>query len=227
MKLSLEMLLGEYGNVLGGYAGLFTFRLVNLCVKADPASLLPAVIEAKGQEFKIEEVSKVAVRAEDQLDVYPFHEELMPPITKAVLAIHPEFKMSEEKATLDNGKDYRYVRFTMPEINKDRRDVLNNGVEAFFTEYKTQMDVAKQKYGLKMKSELRGCSRQELDEAQEEFNKISDSYKKMGDTLVEEKKKEISDAYTRYCEKQTNSASVLNNNAAGQSSGYKSPFQGK
>jgi hypothetical protein len=43
----------------------------------------------------------------------------------------------------------------------------------------------------------------------------------------EEKKKEISDAYTRYCEKQTNSASVLNNNAAGQSSGYKSPFQGK
>lgn len=226
MKLDLEIVLSEYENVLGGYTGLFTYRLANLCVKADPASLLPAVVETRGQKMNIEQVAKVGLRADDQLDVYPLHEDLMPPISKAVLEIHPEFKLSEEKAKLDNGKDYRYLRFTMPDVNKDRRDVLNNGVDVFFNECKAQMDAAKQKYALKMKNELQGCSRQDVDEAQEKFDNISDNSKKIADTLVEDKRKEIAEAYQRYCENQSNSASVLNQSAAHNDSA-KSSFRGK
>jgi ribosome recycling factor len=227
MKLNLEILLSEYENVVGGYTGLFTYRLANLCVKADPASLLSAVIETRGQKMNIEQVAKVGLRADDQLDVYPLHEDLMPPISKAVLEIHPEFKLSEEKAKLDNGKDYRYLRFTMPDVNKDRRDVLNNGVDVFFNECKSQMDAAKQKYALKMKNELQGCSRQDVDEAQEKFDNISDNSKKIANTLVEDKKKEIDEAYKRYCEKQTNNATVLNSNGAAQGASAKSSFLGK
>ena len=226
MKLDLEIVLSEYENVLGGYTGLFCFRLINLCVKADPSCLLPAVIKVRGQEMKIEQVAKVGIRADDQLDVYPLHEDLMLPISKGIMEIHPEFKMSEEKAKLDNGKDYRYLRFTMPEVNKDRRDVLNNGVEVFFNECKTQGDTAKQKYALKMKNEMRGCSRQDVDEAQDKFDSISDNFKKMINTIVEDKKKEIAEAYQRYCENQSNSASVLNQSAAHNDSA-KSSFRGK
>lgn len=77
-----------------------------------------------------------------------------------------------------------------------------------------------------MKNELQGCSRQDVDEAQEKFDNISDNSKKIADTLVEDKRKEIAEAYQRYCENQSNSASVLNQSAAHNDSA-KSSFRGK
>ncbi|MBO4811124.1 MAG: ribosome recycling factor [Prevotella sp.] len=209
MKLEIEILQREYENVLSGYAALLTFRFVNLCVKAEPAALLPAAIMVKGEEKKLEEVAQVGVKSDDQMDVYPFHEDLIMPIGKAVMEIHPEFKQSLETIHVETqNKDMKFLRLTMPEVNGDRRDVLNTGVEAFFNEAKTQSDQSKAKYLQRLAKEIYELPKDEMDEARSQFDMVYDNHVRMIGHLVDEKKQEIEEAYQRYLQKKQEAESL-------------------
>ncbi|MBO4578403.1 MAG: hypothetical protein J5688_06815, partial [Paludibacteraceae bacterium] len=155
MKLEVELLLKEYDTVLSGYAMLLDFRLINLPVKADAITLLPAVIHLNGEDKKLEEVAGVGLRADDVLDIYPYHEDLILPIGQAITDIHPEYR--QEVKTLhvdDRQEDFKYLSLTIPEVDQPRHDLLLQGVDACADVTNTQTEAAKALYTVKLQKQL-------------------------------------------------------------------------
>lgn len=203
MKLEVEMLQKEYENVLSGYAMLLAFRLINLCVKADATILLPTIVYVNGEEKKMEDVADVGMRAEDVLDIYPFHEDLIKPIGVAVAEIHPELKQKLETIHVDEQqKDFKYLSLTIPEVDKNRHDILLEGVDAFADLAKGQTDAAEARYTVRLEKELFGRPADETDEAHNHFKETLEDHNKRVKSIIEDKQKEIEDAYKRYQEKQ-------------------------
>ena len=202
MKLDVELQIKEYDGVLSGYTVLLVFRLMNLCVKAEPASLLPAVVLFRGAEKKIEEVANVGVMADDQLDVYPFHDELLVPIGQAIMDVHPEFRQELKNVKIENQeKELNFIRLHMPEVNDDRKKVLLDGVDNFAKVTKEQLDAAKSKYKVRVDQKLYKSSKDEIEEAKNRMDELYDQYSKRADKAVEDKKKEIEEAYQQWLEK--------------------------
>ena len=202
MKLDVELQIKEYDSVLSGYTVLLVFRLMNLCVKAEPASLLPAVVLFRGAEKKIEEVANVGIMADDQLDVYPFHDELLVPIGKAIMDVHPEFRQELKNVKIENQeKELNFIRLHMPEVNDDRKKVLLDGVDNFGKATKEQLDAAKSKYKVRVDQKLYKSSKDEIEEAKNRMDELYDQYSKRADKAVEDKKKEIEEAYQLWLEK--------------------------
>ena len=202
MKLDVELQIKEYDGVLSGYTVLLVFRLMNLCVKAEPASLLPAVVLFRGAEKKIEEVANVGVMADDQLDVYPFHDELLVPIGKAIMDVHPEFRQELKNVKIENQeKELNFIRLHMPEVNDDRKKVLLDGVDNFGKVTTEQLDAAKSKYKVRVDQKLYKSSKDEIEEAKNRMDELYDQYSKRADKAVEDKKKEIEEAYQLWLEK--------------------------
>ena len=229
VNLESEIKLNEYENVLGGYTGLLTFRLANLCVKSDPASLLVVSVDVFGKKNNIEDVSKVGVLSDEKMDVYPFHEDLLPMIGKAIAEVHPEFKQSFETFhSKSKDKDIRYLQLTMPEVDKDRRDLLMDGVDLNFNDCKAKCEAAKQKYFFELTDKMQGSSEEDTNEAKERFDKISEDNMKMAQAAVDNKKKEIDEAYQRYLSKQAEKNAAENEQIAAEgkdvTSSMKLPF---
>lgn len=229
VNLEAEIKLNEYENVLGGYTGLLTFRLANLCVKSDPASLLVVSVDVFGKQNNIEDVSKVGVLSDEKMDVYPFHEDLLPMIGKAIAEVHPEFKQSLETLhSKSTDKDIRYLQLTMPEVDKNRRDLLMDGVDLNFNDCKAKCEAAKQKYLFELTDKMQGSSERDTNEAKERFNKMSDDNMKMAQAATDKKKKEIEEAYQRYLSKQADKNAAENEQKAAEgrdvSTSMKLPF---
>lgn len=201
MDYAVKVILSEFGGEMDGYTALLMARLMNLCVKSNPVSLLPVIVEADEEMKVFEEVADVCVPDEEHLDVYPKSEEYLFSVCKGVMDVHPEFKMSQE--TYKHGdEDIRYLRFTMPPVNSDRRDVLNQGVDTFYEEAKKQLRETKAKHLVRLTEKLQKLSKEDADQARTQFD---DNYKastEMAEDLVNDKKKEIEDAYQRYLEQE-------------------------
>lgn len=117
--------------------------------------------------------------------------------------MHPEFRQSLETVHIESkNKDLRYIRLTIPEVNKDRYDVLNNGVDAFYNEAKAQLDMNRQKYFVELSTVMNGEPKQDADEAKAQFDKLYDDNCKMAQQNVDDKKKEIEEAYQHYLEQE-------------------------
>lgn len=210
MKLEGEIVLKEYENVLGGYTGLLAFRLMNLCVKSDPASLLAVKVEVLGQEKNIEELSKVSVPSDATIHVYPFHEDLLPMIGKAIVAVHPEFRQSIETVHIEKAnKDLHYLQLTVPEVDKTRHDILTDGVDLCYNDAKAKLDAAKQKYAVLLADKMYGETEHSADEAMARFDRIFDDNMKIAKQSVDDKQKEIEDAYQRYRARKDQQAQAL------------------
>jgi ribosome recycling factor len=217
MKLEADILLRKYENVMGGYTSLLSFRLMNLCVKADPGSLLAVQVELYGEQKNIEDVAKVSVSADDTMDVYPLHEDLLTSIGKGVMHVHPEFKQSLQTVHIESkNKDLRFLRLVVPEVDDDRRDALNNAIDVFYNETKTQYEVNRNKYLIELNSVMKGEPKADIDEAKETFDKIYDNNLDLAQRSIDEKQKEIEEAYQRYLTKMTEKAQAEKEQAAAE-----------
>ena len=197
MDYSVKMLHAEYSSVLEGYSGLLMVRLMNLCVKSNPVALIPVVIEHPRGDLPIEDVADASVPDDDHIDVYPKLEDDIFLIGKGIMEAHPEFQMSQE--TIKNGdEEMKYLRFTMPKVDKNRHDVLLQAVDAFYEECKQQLRKTQIDYQSKLSEKIPHLSKEDADQAKEDFD---NTYKANTDTAkqtVEDKKKEIEEAYQRY-----------------------------
>ena len=217
---------------MGAYLSLLDLRYKNLCVKADPVALLPVTIDTGKEKLNIEDVANVSMPNEYQLAVYPTVPNYMQDIIRGVFDAHPEFKLdirdmneerkqqeknqengSEEEGpdmsglgldeTFDEDSDEtKYLLYTMPKVNKDRRDFLSNGVSALHQQCKVRLD-AEYAAGLKRFSEAEMySSEKDMKEARQDLKDILEDVKDKADQKLQEKQQEIEEAYRHYCEQQ-------------------------
>ena len=169
---------------MAGYHALLSYRYSNLCIKADPASLLSVTLIMGSMEKDIEEVAEVA-KPEDEyhLAVVPKIQDFIMDINQAVLDTHPEFKV--EMKPLGDGNDRnRFLLYEMPEVNKERRDFLNETVDSLYNECKVRIEAVTNEQKMTFAEFLTGKP-EELKEANDALNKSNDDYnKKLVDNLL-------------------------------------------
>ena len=238
MRKSTALLLGEVEGKMSGYVALMNYKYLNLCVKAEPASLLPVTVEYGNESFDIEQVADVTMPQENQLQVYPKDPVLLFAIGKAIATSHPEFKQDtvvdkgdekEESSTNSEQEDDadKSILLTMPTVDKDRRDALMEGVKILFDEVKVKLDTNFNFYTQKITLKLASASPEEIDEAKKALGDIKKQHDDLAKEYRENKEKEIETAYQLYLEKQTEKEKnkqeqeAATNKKAGQ--GFKMP----
>ena len=100
----------------------------------------------------------------------------------------------------------RYVHpvLTMPEVNKDRYDVLIDSVNVLYDGCKAKMDKTSGEYRLKLEKQLVTLSSDdERQKAKDMMEKSVNTHQGIIDTVKADKLKEIEDAYRRYLDEQT------------------------
>ena len=185
---------------MSGYIALLNYRFKNLCVKADIAAMLPVSVYADGQELNIEDVANVNMPDEYQLGVYPKEENDLQSIIQGVYEAHPEFKM-EMKST-DDSEESKYLLYTMPMVDKNRRDFLMNGVTGLYEESQARIDAVYAKYQARFAEMLVNASVQDANDANKALEDAYDKCCDMTDELFKQKQQEIEDGYEKYIEDQ-------------------------
>lgn len=222
MRITIETLIHEMESRLGGYVTLLVYRYANLCVKAQPLSLLSAqIIDDEMGEMKLEQVAGVMLLDEYHLKLVPFDPRFNFPLCKAIKLEHPEFKQDLVKP--ENGEeDERILILTMPEVNKDRRDVLIDSVNVLFDGCKAKMDKTSAEYRLKLEKKIVTLpTDDERNEAKDALDSSIKNHQGIVDKVKEDKVKEIEEAYQRYLDEQTSKRNQADEKAAarGESAG--------
>ena len=104
----------------------------------------------------------------------------------------------------EDSDETKYLLYTMPEVNKDRRDFLNNGVKALHQQCMVRLD-GEYAAGLKKFSEVEMySSEKDMAEARQDLKDILDDVKEKANQKLQEKQQEIEEAYRHYLEKTEN-----------------------
>lgn len=137
MNLYITAAVKELKEKLNAYLSLLTYRYANLCVKAELGALLPVTVHAE-REYNLEDVAKVATPDDFRFEIYPNVPDHLQTIISAVFDVHPEFKM--ELVREDYGSHNQHITYTMPEVNKDRRKLLNDTAKLFYEECDAEIE---------------------------------------------------------------------------------------
>ena len=187
---------------MNGYVALLSFRYMNLCVKAEPASLLPVTVSINGQDQNIENLADVGILQEDVLGVVPQEPAYLLQIGKGVMLAHPEFKMDIVQPENSQSDEDKYLTFTMPEVDEARHDLLMDGVDTLKTQCTAKIDLVFGLYSAKIVEQLVGADLKTIDSVKDMLQEVYDFYTDLCEKQTDVKKKEIEDAYQKYLAEQ-------------------------
>ena len=162
-----QRLLGEAKSKMNGYVALLMLRYGNLCVKADATSLLSVTVQMNNQECDIEKVADVGTLQDDVLVVAPKSPNFIQYIGKGVMLAHPEFKMDIVQPDNSKDEDDRYLTFTMPEVDKTRHDLLNEGVDTLNKQCTAKLDTIFEQYTAKIVEKMVGADPEMIDKVKD------------------------------------------------------------
>lgn len=214
MRKNISLLLGELESKASGYVALLNFRFFNLCVKAEPAALLPITIKMLGKEYDLEQVADAAKPNDFQFVIFPKDDSFRLDISKGIAKMHPEFeqkfmkvdengKLVELSEESETNKSTKCIRLTMPKVNKDRRDLLTEGVKGLYEQCKLKLDSNFTFYGQQVVAKLFGAQKEEIDEAKEALEDIKTQHYDLAKTYRDNKLEEIETAFQEYLSEQT------------------------
>lgn len=191
---------------LMGYVSVMSYGYCQLCVKADPSSLLGFEQDVDGALKRIEELADIGIGETEEdmftIDVYPKNASYLGVLIKGIMDIHPEFKPSIEKYEDadddDDSLEAKYIMLTMPVVDDNRRDVINTALDALDTECKVKFDRMKVKYLTELTKELGGEDPKHLDEAKEQMEALMKEADQLRQQLTDKKKAEVEDAYQHW-----------------------------
>lgn len=202
MKRSIISQYDQLKDRLGSYVGLMNYRYMNLCVKAEEASLLPVIVVIEDEAKRIEEIANIAKDGDYAFKVFPQYEEDLMAIGKGIAQVHPEFKqeLMNMHVVPDEGEpqDVPYIQLTMPDVNDDRKKVLDTATDAFYNECKVQMEAAKAEAEAKIAALSVGEKESEIDKLKDAVKKLDKTWTDKRDQLHDDKLKEIEEGYNRY-----------------------------
>ena len=196
MKRSILIAFDKMGDSLSTLNAQFAYRLMNLCVKSEPVSLLSVNAVIEGECLRIEECAQVSKDDDYTFKVFPNYEGDIPALSQAILKEHPEFKLEIKSEDIDSIDDegnptvekVPYILLTMPEVDDERYDVLKDGVKVLYDEAKVRMDAAITNADAKFATLAVGESEDDTEQR---------------DKLYEDKLKEIEEAHDKWLSKQS------------------------
>ena len=213
MKRSIINKLSQLSEELKGYVGALNYRYMNLCVKAEEAYMLPIQVPIDDQLKNIEDVGFVGKKDGDDYSIYivPKIQDDLLDIAKATKVAHPEFIQEIVKETVDPGdgsgnQEVSYLKLTMPEVNDDRRDVLNQSVDTFYKMCKADMEKAKMEADVQFAALSADISPLEVDNMKQAVDEVNDMWINKREGIHDDKLKEIEDAYNQWLTHQQTSA---------------------
>ncbi len=197
-----EMMEGK----LSGYVAQLNFRFMNLCVKAEPMSLLSARFNIQGEEKPIEDVAQVSKKGDYQFMAIPNFEDDMAPLAVGIALKHPEFKQEYGEETVNvvdeqgnpQSVKVKYLLLTMPEVDNNRYEALKTAVDAAYNQCKTQMKAVVERAEPEMALLQEGEDQQDIDRVKKAVERLKKSYNEQRDKLYDEKIKEIDEAHENW-----------------------------
>ena len=188
----------SFEKKLGSYHYLLTFRYSNLCVKADPMSLLPVTVTVGNMERNIEDVAEVVQMDDFHLAVMPKRMDVIRDVQEGIFEAHPEFKTSVEQMEEDQA-DSKFLLCEMPLVDKKRHDLLTEATKSLYEECKARMDAVLLEEK-KIFVELLAEDPESLQETVDQINKKHSDAVSDIQELRDKKLDEIEEAYAKYQE---------------------------
>ena len=202
MKRAIINQLGQLSEQLKGYVGALNYRYLNLCVKAEEASLLPIQVPIEGEPKNLEDVAYAGKRNGDDYSIYviPKIQDDMRDIADAVRSYHPEFIQEIQKETVDpqdgsGEQEVQLLRLKMPEVNDDRYDLLKQGANTFYDMCKADMEKARMEADMQFAALGIDEKPEDMDKVKKGVDETNEMWTKKRDQLHDEKLKEIEDAH--------------------------------
>ena len=228
MRKSIEALISEMKSKMSGYAVMLQYRYMNLCVKAEPAALLSfTVTDDEREETNLEEVASAGLANDYQFEIYPNDPKMVFAICKGIKEAHPEFKIDTRTEESDEESEENQVVIvcTMPEVNKDRHDLLIEGVDTLYDQCKAKLDANHATYKTRLTAKLVGSSEDDIQEAEDELEKVYKTHDDICLEYKEEKVKEIEEAYQRYLDEQKKKQDAADERAAARGENAKTQYR--
>ena len=208
MRRSIKIIIGELDGKLTGHAALLNYRYMNLCIKAEPMSILSIIVtDIEGNTFNIEEVADCIQRDEFSFAFVPKEMEMLPFIQKGIAETHPEFKQDVIKPQEDehffvaSSADYdkeRHIVCKMPEVDNNRYDVLKQSVKALYDERMVEMDKVKAEYTKTLSERTADLPKEEADEAKDKMEALFKQYSDLCKQYHDTKEQEIEESYKQW-----------------------------
>ena len=198
------------GDALSTLNAQFAYRLMNLCVKAEPVSLLSIEAMIEGEPQKLEECSQIGQEDDYSFQIFPNYDGDIPALAQAIFMEHPEFKQEMKTMQVDisteedksDMQDVHYIQVTMPEVDDDRYDVLKNGVKAIYEENKAQMEAVSAKYDAKLATLLDGETDEDVKKVKKAREKQTETWYDQRDRVYHAKLQEIEEGHMKWLTKQ-------------------------
>ena len=211
MKRSVINKFGMMESKLSGYVAQLNYRFMNLCVKAEPMSLLSARFNIQGEEKQIEDVAQVSKKGDYQFMAIPNFEDDMAPLAVGIALKHPEFKQEYGEETVNvvdeqgdpQSVKVKYLLLTMPEVDDNRYDALKTAVDAAYNQCKTQMEAVVQRAEPEIALLQEGEDQQDIDRVKAAIERLKKSYNDQREKLYDEKMKEIEEGHENWLIKQS------------------------
>ena len=194
--------LKDFTEKARGYNMMFNYRMMNLCVKAEPGALVPVIVTVGGKDYNLEEVAQIRRPDDYVFEIRANNGDYLQNIIDGIMDVHPEFvfEMKTEKDIED--KDVNYAQYTMPEVDKERYDLLSETTKAFYNECLVSIDAVYAQKEAKLAEVAVHAPAEDVqqikDELDEYYNNAKDEAQKMRDMKLQE----IEEAYLHYQEKE-------------------------
>ena len=207
MKRALSNQYDQLYEKLKGYVAMLNFRYLNMCIKVEPASLIPVKVNIEGSEKNLEQVAMVTKKDDYRFWILPKYDDDMKAICEGIAKVHPEFRQKEMTMKIEGlegdgtSHDVRYLQLTMPEVDDKYYKALKDAVDVFYDQCKTLMEAAANQAKAEIAVKSVGEPKEDVDGIKKEVDKLIKSSEENRDKLRDKKLKDIEEAYKNWLAK--------------------------
>lgn len=207
MKRALSNQYDQLYEKLKGYVAMLNFRYLNMCIKVEPASLIPVKVNIEGSEKNLEQVAMVTKKDDYRFWILPKYDDDMKAICEGIAKVHPEFRQKEMTMKIEGlegegtSHDVRYLQLTMPEVDDKYYKALKDAVDVFYDQCKTLMEAAANQAKAEIAVKSVGEPKEDVDGIKKEVDKLIKNSEESRDKLRDKKLKDIEEAYKNWLAK--------------------------